>query len=369
MNFENHTSYAAGWTLGFEPDGRELLVVVVKATFDFPKNGGLPLPADDQVPLVEADEFTGEPGYSAVLFESDYAHRKPACDVLLNGSAYAPDGRPVEKLTVSMRVGDMAKAFNVIGDRVWDHIMMRDTPTLPLKFIKKSITYDNAFGGSDTDPGDTDKVKTYVLNPVGRGYYPLSTGKYLQGKPLPNTQETGKPIKDARSGTFRPMAFGAMGRNFKQRLKYAGTYDQNWLDTQAPFWPVDFDYQYFQAAPIDQRIPYPKGGEPVILKNLTPGGITSLALPKLEIPVLLAPYRETVRQMIPEIDTILLEPDLGRFCLTGRIALPLKRNCFELKDVIVGETIKNRQRRQRAGSKPYFKGLAQFVDFKRAAGT
>ena len=84
MDFVNETKVEAGWTLGFEPDGRELLVVAIKATFKIPKFGDEPELAENQVPLTAADEFTGEPGYSATLYETDYAHRKPFCDVLLN---------------------------------------------------------------------------------------------------------------------------------------------------------------------------------------------------------------------------------------------------------------------------------------------
>jgi len=67
MNFVNETKFEADWTLGFEPDGRELLVVAIKATFQIPKNGDEPELAEEQVPLTEADEFTGEPGFSATF--------------------------------------------------------------------------------------------------------------------------------------------------------------------------------------------------------------------------------------------------------------------------------------------------------------
>lgn len=366
MNFENHTPYPAGWALGFEPDGRELLVIAIKATFDLPKKGQTPQEAQEHAPLVEADEFTGEPGYSATLYESDYAHRKPYCDVLLQGSAYAPENRPAEKVMVSLQVGRMHKAFNVIGDRRWDRILMHATPSLPLPFSKKAVSYDCAYGGVDIHPNDKTKVKTYGHNPIGVGYYPYSSGKHLQGKPLPNTEEIGKPIKASKSGAFSPMAFGPVGRNFSRRIKFAGTYDQKWLDHRAPFWPHDFDYQYFQAAPVEQWIPYPQGGEPVIIKNLTPEGIVSFALPKWEVPVLFVPYQGKADQMMPVIDTVFFEPDQNRFTMTGRIARPLKRDCFELKEVLVGGSIKVWRRKQKSDGKPYYKGISEFIKAQQA---
>jgi len=81
--------------MGMKPDGRELLVVVVKGTFSIPKSPSeVPELAEKQADLVMADEFTGEPGLSAPKYESDFAPFKPRCDVLLNGSAYAPGGQP-----------------------------------------------------------------------------------------------------------------------------------------------------------------------------------------------------------------------------------------------------------------------------------
>jgi hypothetical protein len=67
MEFVNESGLQAGWTLGFERDGRELLVVAVKATYALPANGEEAVLAEEQAKLTEADEFTGEPGFSAPL--------------------------------------------------------------------------------------------------------------------------------------------------------------------------------------------------------------------------------------------------------------------------------------------------------------
>src|SRR5262245_50956575 len=114
MNLTNSTKFPAAYTMGMEPSGRELLVVVVKATFTIPVEGGEPQRAAEQVPLVEADVFSGEPGLSAPIVESDFAPRKPKCDVILNGSAHAPGGKPAESVPVMLQVGTMSKSFNVV---------------------------------------------------------------------------------------------------------------------------------------------------------------------------------------------------------------------------------------------------------------
>ena len=53
-------------------------------------------------------------------------------------------------------------------------------------------------------------------------------------------------------GAYRPMALGPVGRGWRPRLSYAGTYDQHWIDEVFPFLPADFDDRYYQAAPEDQ---------------------------------------------------------------------------------------------------------------------
>src|SRR4029078_6755103 len=120
MDFVNETNVAAGWTTGFERDGREILVVAGKATFPIPSHDGEdPALADEQLPLIEADEFAGDPGLSSPIYESEYDHRKPMCDVLLNGSAYAPGAQEARRVPVVLRVGQLVKTFNVLGNRMW----------------------------------------------------------------------------------------------------------------------------------------------------------------------------------------------------------------------------------------------------------
>jgi hypothetical protein len=362
MIFTNESKVQAGWTMGLDRDGRELVIVAVKATFLLPRDGREPVLAPEQVKLTEADQFTGEPGLSAPLYESDFAHRKPKCDVLLNGSAYAPRNRVTNRVTVSLQVGSMQKSFDVVGDRTWRSTTFRLGITEAEAFQLMPITYDRAYGGTDVHPDKPEKTKTYLPNMVGRGYYPLT--RDLEGKPLANTEETGTSATNA-NGSYRPMSFGSIGRNWPPRVKYAGTYDQQWLDNQAPFWPNDFDYRHFQAAPEDQQIPYPQGGEEVVLGNLTPHGITRFTLPRMSMPVVFIPDRGRDQQLDGVVDTVLIEPDQQRFLLTWRVTLPMKRNCFELDEVIVGQTLKIVRRARYVSTKKRYKNLAELIKGSR----
>src|SRR3989344_2715 len=99
MELINSTAMAAAYAQGLLADGRETLVVVVKGTFTLPLDGSVARLAAVQRPLLMADVFAGEPGLSVMLREMDFAPFKPYCDVLVTGSAFAPDGRPASKIT------------------------------------------------------------------------------------------------------------------------------------------------------------------------------------------------------------------------------------------------------------------------------
>src|SRR5690349_10909901 len=114
MELINATRMVAGYTMGMEPSGRELLVIVVKGTFVIPKTPHEAARlADEQVPLVMADTFTGEPGFSAPVYEVDYSPRKQRCDVLVVGTAYAPGGRPAERVPVGLKIDGFTKTMAV----------------------------------------------------------------------------------------------------------------------------------------------------------------------------------------------------------------------------------------------------------------
>src|SRR5262245_20527049 len=113
MELINATRMVAGCTMGMEPSGRELLVVVVKGTFQLPRTPDEPLRlADEQLPLVIGDTFTGEPGFSVPIYDVDFAPRKKRFDVLLIGSAYAANGRPATRVPVGLRLRGITKSFN-----------------------------------------------------------------------------------------------------------------------------------------------------------------------------------------------------------------------------------------------------------------
>lgn len=363
MDLLNSTGMLAGYTMGMKPDGREMLVVAVKGTFTIPKPGVQPKLAEQQIPLIMADTFTGEPGFSAPLYEVDYAPIRHRCDVLLNGSAYAPQGRPARMVQVGMKVGQLTKTFKVVGNRYWNAGILIES-TMPEEFTVMPISYDNAFGGLDNFPEDKNKHSAYMLNPVGKGYHQRLANELVDGTPMPNTEEVNRPVQKP-DGDYKPMAFGAIGRGWTPRLQHAGTYDQDWIDNTFPFLPADFNEAYYQAAPEDQQIPYPQGGEDVVLVNMSPEGLLAFKLPTVEVPVVFFRKKGERHETQPVIDTIVIEPDKGIFTMTWRASIFLKKNIFEIPQAVAGKMSTGWWRARELG-KTYYPSLAHLAQANRS---
>jgi hypothetical protein len=364
VKFSNVSGAEAGWTVGYERDGRELLIVIVKATYRLPNHGEQAEIAAKRVPLVQADEFTGEPGLTAPRYETDYGQRKPFCDVILLGNAHAPEGKEVRRLNVGLRVGAMTKQIAVVGNRTWHKGHAGVTAGDPQPFSVMPITYDHAFGGTDrTEESDKGLVHSYLANPVGRGYWQHTDG--IDGQPLPNTESIDQSVS-RHDGDYAPMSFSPIGRHWAPRTAYAGTYNADWLENDAPFWPKDFDYRYFQSAPTDQLIAYPQGAEQVVLQGLTADGHRTFRLPTRRMPVTFIPYRGQDATRDATLDTIVIEPELERFTLTWRTDIALGKSVFDVKETIAGDMSAGWHRARRFPGKTYYPSLAHAVAASRS---
>ncbi len=333
MNLKKFGPLDAGITIFTDKRGQEHILAVAKITFSIGDDGACTV-SDEPRQLVTADEFYGEPGLSATLYDSDYAPIKPRCDILINCAAYAPSGRPAASVPIRAVVGPMTKSFNVVVDRTWSRKLFSISSTAPIPFSRMPINYARAYGGIDTDPSTPEKTQTFVPNPVGVGYYPLTRGDAVVGKSLQNTEALGS-LAPSINSTSPPLALGAIGRNFPPRVQYAGTYDQTWIDNVFPFLPADFDDRYHQSAPPEQQIEHPREDLLVELTNLTPDGRLAFLLPHMHLPVkILYKYRE--EDLVAVTDTIVIEPDERRCTITARASTPLIEKLSNVYEVWVG---------------------------------
>jgi hypothetical protein len=350
MQVWNQTGFPHEFTMGMDKAAHEYVVVVVKGTFDFPESQGGPVrQSADQVPLVMADTHTGEPSFSATLWETDFAFRKPRCDVIASScAAYAAGGRPAERVSVGIKLGGWSKVFEVVGHREWRSRGPVFMATAPQPFLRQPFSYDTAWGGTDRLDPDDRSPASYPINPVGTGWARVRNQHLIPGLRLPNTQAAGEEVRSP-FGDYRPMSFGPVGRGWPGRIEHGGTYDQNWIDNIFPFLPPDFDERYFQMAPPDQQIAPPKGGEEVMLVNLTPRGRESFRMPDAKLSVTLFKEREIAFQQDLLPDTVLFDPEKGRFSLVWRLAHRVERSLLDFEECWVGPPTESMLRARASG--------------------
>jgi hypothetical protein len=305
---DNDTPFAAdrGWCR--DRDGAEVWLVVVKATFLVHPDGSTSLAAEQVEPLHEA-KHRGEPGKSSVLYDGDFVRTKVTTDVVLNGSAHAPAGRPASRVDVAFRVDDLQRSARVVGERLFERQLTAVKPGRPEPFVRLPMTYERTFGGTDRDG------TPHAENPVGTGY--ARSPATLIGRPAPNVQ----PVSDASDGWTKSMGFGAVASHWSPRTRFAGTYDAGWQRSRAPLVPDDFDDRFFNSAPAAQQTPrFLRGGEAVSLLNLTPAGKLSFRLPRVALS-LETEFKDSAEAHDVALHTVILEPDVPRVIMVWHSAL------------------------------------------------
>ncbi len=328
---DNRTPFAAerGWVR--DRDGAEIWLVAVKATFDILPDGSTEV-AKEQPPVLRLPEHHGEPGKSSIKYDADLVLTKRTTDIIVVGDAYAPAGHTVTQTDVGFMVGPVKKVLRVIGDRTWNG----GRPSEPQPFEKMPLVYERAFGGVDGKSEQPDKDWDW-RNPVGTGF--AVKAEHADGQRLPNIEDPNALFArwDERPA---PAGFGAIASHWQPRVGFAGTYGDHWMKTRQPLLAEDLDDRFFQCAPADQQShEFLRGGEPVVLLNLSPRGRIQFTLPKIYLGFETRFYdgsREIHKQRA--LHTVILEPDHEtgpRVSLLWHSALPCHFKVQKLERTIV----------------------------------
>ncbi|HEU4456418.1 MAG TPA: DUF2169 domain-containing protein [Longimicrobium sp.] len=332
LQLANHTGLAATIFAAPDPDGVESLYTVVKGTFALDRldASGVPARADEQVPPALADEHHGDPAASSIRVPSDVALVKPATDVLLVGTAYAPGGRAVTWMDVTLTAGPLRKTVRVFGDRAWRDGVSA-AATAPEPFERMPLVWERAFGGVDRAG---EELRGEARNPVGAGFRAPDGEKPLDGLPLPNLEDPGDPIVAWKQAPA-PAAFAPVSPHWLPRRSFAGTYDEAWQRGRAPYLPADFDPRFFQLAPDGLVAPgWFQGGEVVDVIGATPAGRLTFRLPALPVAVEYA--LDGGKESPPvRLDTVLVEPDAARVVLVWRTVLACDKKLLKVREITV----------------------------------
>src|SRR5262249_55414021 len=104
IQVDNRSPFAAEVFTLLDHHGPEIQVFVMAAAFK-QNGGGCFEPVTPQPPVCVADEYYGDPALSSIRYEAEVAPAKPLVDVIVNGCAYAPRGRPASSVVVELHAG------------------------------------------------------------------------------------------------------------------------------------------------------------------------------------------------------------------------------------------------------------------------
>lgn len=333
LQLKNTSPFEPAIALFADRHGVDTLYVVVKATFTLEPRVDI---AEEQVAPVLADDYWGEPGGSSLKFASDMHLGKPGTDAAVIGAAWGAGGKAVPYVDAGIAIADKRKLVRVFGDRVWRKNGADFSPPQPFETLP--IVYERAYGGvqladPDADP-DAETAAGEERNPVGIGFRGARTDEEAEGLPLPNLEDPENPI-ERWGDTAPPQGFGYVAPNWLPRRGFAGTYDDAWQKSRAPYLPVDFDPRFFNAAHPDLVFDgYLSGGETVQVVGMSPKGKLRFTLPccDLSAEINVAGRRETPPL---NLETVQIEPDEGRLCMVWRAALPCDKQALKVEEIAI----------------------------------
>lgn len=329
--FRNLTPFPSLCFQSVDPADQVFHVAVLRLTYSLrraTRSGALIL-SDGQTPLATSDVHEGAPNASSLRWESDLAPYKPSCDVLLTGAiAHSPGGTPQPRWPVGIEVGGWRKTLAVAGPR--DMVWRDGQPEFlgePEPVVQVPLQYERAFGGQvcfplDVAPAERQLWQVDERNPLGCGFV---TDEWLRrtGSPRcrapqiewPDQPFTGQP-------DYAPAGFGAVARSWLPRRHLAGTHDDDWKAHRWPRLPLDHDYAYWNCAPADQQIPYPVGGERIVLHHLHRAPRVEFRLPAHQVFGLIRLQAGPIVPKAMSLDTLII--DLARYELVcvHRLVVP-----------------------------------------------
>ncbi|AKT43479.1 DUF2169 family type VI secretion system accessory protein [Chondromyces crocatus] len=227
-----------------------VLTFFCKATFHL-QAGESPL-ADDQEPIHVEDSYWDDDPARSLYAATDLTPHKPRTDVILVGSAFAPQAQPVRSLYARLIVGDLDKSIEVFLDRALspDGMILEGQ-----RFTRMALSYERAAGGGP-DSVNPVGLRADARDPYGR-------------LKLPNLQPPGQM---GNPGDMAPIGFGPISPGWAPRRSKLGRYAASWTPhtvRSAPL-PEDLDRSFFNAAPRDQQLNGLSEDVRIVLENLHP---------------------------------------------------------------------------------------------------
>lgn len=282
------------WSFPYQLDPPEdSRVVVVKLTADLVPNGRARL-ADEPLPPSGDAHWDDDPEAS-LRYATDFAPFKPRADALLVG--HVPDSSKKGVALVQFRLGkEVSRKIAVFGDRTWERGVGTTAP-----FDAVPLRWERALGGPLSEQ-----------NPLGMGY--------RTGVRIPNLEDFDVRLRGA-TDTTAPACTAPTSPSFPHRRGKLGTYGRKWQESRWPYFPEDFDWAFYNAAPPGQQLEYLTGNESYLLAGVGKHALVEGQLPA-ERPRAFALRTEAqgggLFEVVLRLDTVWFDADAGQVVLVWR---------------------------------------------------
>lgn len=251
---------------------------------------------------------------------------KPKGEWIVAGAALAPGSDPVQGMRVTARLGTVEKQLAVFGDRVWRLTERGIVMTEALPFDRMPIDEAHAYGG-----------QRFSENTRGKGHDARAALDAGYDAPLPNVEAAGRLIRFI-DDMPHPAHFGPLAPDHAARMRYAGTYDQNWIRDRAPMAPDDFNPLFHCDAPLDQRMDgHFIGDEAFFVAGMTRGGPAGGRLPDVVVRCFVhRPADDSFTEIRMVCDTVTLFPNVTKAAMAFRgLAKAIAPLCEDIGTVML----------------------------------
>jgi len=280
--------------------------VIVKGCFQFVHDEAMT--TTDPTQLRRRDEHVDGNPLCSLLGAAETCPRIPAVGVHLVGHAYSPGGGTRGIVRLVMRRDDrplIDKSILAYGPR--------DSAGQLQPFHRLPLSYEYALGGVG-----------FPENPIGVG-----AGESTDSKPQLVNPNSSRKVA----------AFGPIPSNFPARRNLRGQLRPKRIEKGIADYPGDFLWEYFQAAPADQRLSSLRGDEWIELHGMHPEHeLIRSRLPSPRAACLLLGHAEVdAPESVPLVaDMVHIEPDRLRCSVVWRGCFPLASELAATRLLIAG---------------------------------
>lgn len=287
--------------------GSPALTVVCKVTLRL-HPGKMEISSVQEEPW-EEDTYWDDDSRRSLSMATDFVPYKAKAEVLLVGSAFAPDQKPARSWTAQLMVGPVHKVVEVHADRAFGlDGELRESGSV----TRVPLLYERAAGGPDS------------INPVGMRF---DVHGALGTTPVANLQPPGVLVS-RRGDTFAPVGFGPIAPGWpSRRSKLHGSAihfgGRGW--NLHPL-PEGVEPVYFNAAPHDQHLDVLSPDERITLVGLHSScGTLVTRLPGIEPTAVVERKGRTPEPLGLVCDTLWIDTDRSSCHLVWRGRLALSR--------------------------------------------